>query len=113
VSVEGNRQAPTPYLDALVALRDDRDPLRLMVPGHKPGLGVSPRLRKALGASALEMLGLDIPLHVRGIDVAPPGSDSPAAVAYACRRGMARSPDPLRARRWLAGLGRGQGRASR
>lgn len=72
MSVKGNKQAPTPYLDALVALRDDRDPTRLMVPGHKAGLGVSPRLRDALGANALEMLGLDIPLHMRGIDVAPP-----------------------------------------
>lgn len=59
----------TPYLDALLAFRDDRGPTRLMVPGHKGGRAVPEGLRIAFGASAELVLGLDIPLHVKGIDV--------------------------------------------
>jgi len=68
----GPTRGGTPYLDALVELRDARDPTRLMVPGHKGGRGASPRLAAAFGAGAGTVLGLDIPLHVRGIDVGPP-----------------------------------------
>jgi arginine decarboxylase len=70
-----------PYLDALMAFRDQREPTRLMVPGHKGGHGISPRLRAAFGASADAVLGLDIPLHVRDIDV----GDDPTPILQARR----------------------------
>jgi arginine decarboxylase len=71
----------TPYLDALMALRDQRDPTRLMVPGHKGGRGISPRLIEAFGANAEGILGLDIPLHVRDIDI----GDDPTPIQRARR----------------------------
>ena len=78
-SMDDSELTSTPYLDALVALRDIRNPARMMVPGHKGGRAISPRLAAAFGPAAEGVLGLDIPLHVRGIDVGPP--DPPPIVS--------------------------------
>ena len=66
-----SRLSEAPYLQALVALRE-RDPMRLMVPGHK-GAAVPAALAEALGEQgARDLLGLDVPQHLVGIDVGPP-----------------------------------------
>ena len=69
------RQARTPYLDAL---RDyaRRDPARLHVPGHKGGQGADEGLLEALGEGAL---ALDIPALTYGVDLGP----EPTAFAQA------------------------------
>jgi lysine decarboxylase len=58
-------QDETPYLDALAAYAA-RDPARLHIPGHGGGPGADPRLREAIGDSALR---LDIPALTHGIDI--------------------------------------------
>ncbi len=60
-------QDATPYLDALVAYAD-RDPGRFHIPGHKGGGGADRGLRDAFGE---EVLRLDIPAGIEGIDVGP------------------------------------------
>ncbi len=82
-------QDQTPYLDALIAYAD-RDPGRFHVPGHKGGPGADPGLREAIGE---QVLRLDIPAGVEGIDVAPDPADTPfqlaqrlAAEAWGARR---------------------------
>jgi arginine decarboxylase len=72
-------QGATPYVDALVVLRDERAPTRLMVPGHKGGQAIPTAFERALGKSAAAVLGLDIPQHVRDVDVPPPYSTDPTA----------------------------------
>ncbi len=82
-------QNETPYLDALIAYAD-RDPGRFHVPGHKGGLGADPALRKAIGD---DVLRLDIPAGIEGIDVGPDPAQTPfqyaqrlAAEAWGARR---------------------------
>jgi len=53
-----------PYLEALVEYAA-RQPGRFHVPGHKGGIGASPRLAHLLG----DGLALDIPLCIEGIDI--------------------------------------------
>src|ERR1700688_720386 len=60
-----DRQAQTPYLDALSAYAA-RNPARLHVPGHKGGQGADRRLLEAIGEHALSM---DVPALTHGIDV--------------------------------------------
>jgi arginine decarboxylase len=45
-----------------------------MVPGHKGGRVIPTALERAFGGSAAAVLGLDVPRHVRGIDMSPPDS---------------------------------------
>ncbi len=75
MSAREQRQARTPYLDAL---RDyaRRDPARLHVPGHKGGQGADEGLLEALGERAL---ALDIPALTYGVDLGP----EPTAFAQA------------------------------
>jgi arginine decarboxylase len=54
-----------PYLDALRAYAA-REPGRFHVPGHKGGLGANPQLKETFGE---DVLALDIPLVIHGIDV--------------------------------------------
>jgi arginine decarboxylase len=82
-------QDQTPYLDALIAYAD-REPGRFHVPGHKGGPGADPGLREAFGE---QVLRLDIPSGVEGIDVAPDPAKTPfqyaqrlAAEAWGARR---------------------------
>jgi lysine decarboxylase len=82
-------QDATPYLDALIAYAE-RDPGRFHVPGHKGGAGADPKLREAIGPQVLD---LDIPAGIEGIDVAPDPADTPfqlaqrlAAQAWGARR---------------------------
>jgi lysine decarboxylase len=70
-------QDQTPYLDALIAYAD-RDPGRFHVPGHKGGPGADPGLREALGE---QLLRLDIPAGIEGIDVAPDPAGTPFQLA--------------------------------
>ncbi len=75
MSAHEQRQAQTPYLDALLAYAG-RDPARLHVPGHKGGQGADEGLLEALGARAL---ALDIPALTYGVDLGP----EPTAFAQA------------------------------
>ncbi len=82
-------QDSTPYLDALVAYAD-RDPGRFHVPGHKGGPGADPALAACFGE---QVLRLDIPAGVEGIDVGPDPARAPfqlaqrlAADAWGARR---------------------------
>lgn len=82
-------QSETPYLDALVGLAAG-DPGRFHIPGHKGGQGADDRLRRALGAPALE---LDFPAGLEGIDIGPDPGTTPfqraqrlAAEAWGARR---------------------------
>ena len=60
-------QDQVPYLDA--ALRyAARDTPRFHVPGHKGGSGADPRLSAAFGA---EVISLDIPAFIEGVDIGP------------------------------------------
>jgi arginine decarboxylase len=82
-------QDTTPYLDALIAYAD-RDPGRFHVPGHKGGRGADPGLRAAVGD---QVLRLDIPAGIEGIDTGPDPAQTPfhlaqrlAAEAWGARR---------------------------
>jgi arginine decarboxylase len=70
-------QDQTPYLDALIAYAD-REPGRFHVPGHKGGPGADPALREAFGD---QLLRLDVPAGIEGIDVGPDPADVPFALA--------------------------------
>jgi len=70
-------QDQTPYLYALRAYAD-REPGRFHVPGHKGGPGADPALREAFGS---ELLRLDIPAGIEGIDIAPDPSHAPFQLA--------------------------------
>ena len=68
----------------------DRDPGRFHVPGHKGGPGADPRLIDAFGE---QVLRLDLPAGVEGIDVGPDPQRTPfqlaqrlAAKAYGAKR---------------------------
>ena len=83
------KQDQTPYLDALIAYAE-REPGRFHVPGHKGGPGADATLREAFGE---QVLRLDIPSGVEGIDVAPDPANTPfqhaqrlAAEAWGARR---------------------------
>ena len=60
-------QPTAPYLDALVGY-GFRGPGRFHVPGHKGGPGADPGLRHAFGE---DVLALDVPQDIPGIDVGP------------------------------------------
>jgi lysine decarboxylase len=60
-------QPTAPYLDAVVAY-GFRGPGRFHVPGHKGGEGADPGLRHAIGD---DVLLLDIPQDINGIDLGP------------------------------------------
>jgi lysine decarboxylase len=60
-------QPTAPYLDAVVAY-GFRGPGRFHVPGHKGGEGADPGLRHAIGD---DVLLLDIPQDIQGIDLGP------------------------------------------
>ena len=82
-------QGSTPYLDALVEYAA-REPGRFHVPGHKGGPGADPGMRDAFGE---QLLRLDIPAGIEGIDVAPDPAHAPyqhaqrlAAEAWGARR---------------------------
>jgi arginine decarboxylase len=60
-------QPTAPYLDAVVAY-GFRGPGRFHVPGHKGGEGADPGLRHAIGD---DVLLLDIPQDIHGIDLGP------------------------------------------
>ena len=60
-------QPSAPYLDAVVAY-GFRGPGRFHVPGHKGGEGADPGLRHAIGD---DVLLLDIPQDINGIDLGP------------------------------------------
>jgi len=68
-------QDQTPYVDAL-RRHAARETVRLHVPGHKGGAGADPALLEALGP---DVLALDLPKHIRGVDVGP--SPTPLALA--------------------------------
>ena len=70
-------QQATPYLDALLAYAA-RDPGRFHIPGHKGGGGADAGLRTAIGEQVLE---LDIPAGIEGIDVGPDPAGTPFALA--------------------------------
>jgi arginine decarboxylase len=70
-------QAATPYLDALVAYAA-RDPGRFHVPGHKGGGGADPGLLEAFGE---QVLRLDVPAGIEGIDVGPDAAETPFQLA--------------------------------
>jgi arginine decarboxylase len=67
----------TPYLDALIEYAD-REPGRFHVPGHKGGPGADPGLRAAVGE---QVLRLDIPAGIEGIDIAPDPAHTPFQLA--------------------------------
>ena len=80
------RETSTPYVDALLAFAE-RDPARLVVPGHKGGLGADPALVDLVGEVALRH---DVPVLIEGVDL---GADAPfhraqelAAEAWGARR---------------------------
>lgn len=82
-----SEQPSAPYLDAVVGY-GFRGPGRFHIPGHKGGAGADPGLRHAIGD---DVLLLDVPQDIRGIDVGP--SPTPyekaellAAEAYGARR---------------------------
>lgn len=60
-------QPSAPYLDAVVAY-GFRGPGRFHVPGHKGGPGADPGLRHAIGE---DVLALDVPQDIHGIDLGP------------------------------------------
>lgn len=60
-----SEQPTAPYLDAVVAY-GFRGSARFHVPGHKGGPGADPGLRHAIGE---DVLALDIPQDIHGIDV--------------------------------------------
>ncbi len=64
---DAGEQPTAPYLDAVVAY-GFRGPGRFHVPGHKGGPGADPGLRHAIGE---DVLALDVPQDIRGIDVGP------------------------------------------
>jgi hypothetical protein len=69
-------QPTAPYLDAVVAY-GFRGPGRFHVPGHKGGEGADPGLRHAIGD---DVLLLDIPQDIQGIDLgSPPRRTAPRA----------------------------------
>ena len=82
-------QDATPYLDAMVAYAA-RNPGRFHVPGHKGGPGADPALREAFGE---QVLALDLPAGIEGVDVGPDPRETPfaraqqlAASAWGARR---------------------------
>jgi lysine decarboxylase len=60
-------QPTAPYLDAVVAY-GFRGSTRFHVPGHKAGAGADPGLRGAVGT---DVLTLDIPQDIEGVDLGP------------------------------------------
>jgi len=82
-------QNTTPYLDALTAYAK-RKPGRFHVPGHKGGPGADPGIAAAFGE---QVVALDIPAGIEGIDVGPDPTQTPfqqaqrlAAEAWGARR---------------------------
>jgi len=74
-------QPSAPYLDAVVAY-GFRGPGRFHVPGHKGGPGADPGLRHAIGE---DVLALDVPQDIRGIDLGPSPTPYEKAEALAAQ----------------------------
>lgn len=66
-------QEATPYLDALLAYAR-RNPGRFHVPGHKGGPGADPAIAATFGE---QVVSLDIPAGIEGIDVGPDPDQTP------------------------------------
>ena len=80
-------ESPAPYLDALQRYAAT-DPVRLMVPGHKGGRAAPGPLTSALGP---DVLALDVPTLIPGIDIGPAPTpldraSGLAAAAWGARR---------------------------